>query len=206
MAASVWKGHISFGLITIPVRLLRAARSERVPLRELYRVPETGAPKDEPTEDEEDAPRNAPTGAPLNGPMRVEPKYPRAEAAPSAEPIVEPVRRISVGQSSDEPAPAASITKGYEYEQGRFVTIAPEELRSIVPSTSTEMEIVEFVRLAEIDPVYFEASYYVKPEEPGRKPYALLYEAMREAGFAAVGSLPCTAATGSRFCAPALLA
>ena len=43
LASSVWKGHISFGLVTIPVRLLRAARSERVPLRELYRVPETGA-------------------------------------------------------------------------------------------------------------------------------------------------------------------
>jgi len=119
--------------------------------------------------------------------MRIEPKLDRHETAPSAEPIFEPVRRISVGQSSDELAPAASITKGYEYEQGRFVTIAPEELRSIVPSTSSDMEIVEFVRLAEIDPVYFEASYYVKPEEPGRKPYALLYEAMREAGFAAVG-------------------
>jgi hypothetical protein len=96
------------------------------------------------------------------------------------------VRRIAVGQSSEEPAPAASITKGYEYEQGRYVTVAPEELRAIVPQTSSDMEIVVFVRLAEIDPVYFEASYYVKPEEAGRKPYALLYEAMHEAGFAAV--------------------
>ncbi|HEV8145590.1 MAG TPA: Ku protein [Bryobacteraceae bacterium] len=183
MAASVWKGHISFGLITIPVRLLRAARSERVPLRELFHVPGTSAPKDEPTEDEVDAARAAPTIAPVHGQMRVDPKSAGDETAPS----VEPVRRIAVGRSSEEPVPAASITKGYEYEQGRFVTIAPEELRSIVPSTSADMEIVEFVRLAEIDPVYFEASYYVKPGEPGRKPYALLYEAMREAGFAAVG-------------------
>ena len=111
------------------------------------------------------------------------------------------MRRVATGQSSDEPVPAALITKGYEYEQGRYVTLASEELRAIVPPTSADMEIVEFVRLAEIDPVYFEASYYVKPEEPGRKPYALLYEAMREAGFAAVGSSPCTAATGSRSCA-----
>jgi DNA end-binding protein Ku len=97
------------------------------------------------------------------------------------------VRHISVGQSSEERAPAASITKGFEYERGRFVTLAPEELRSIAPQTSSDMEIKEFVRLAEIDPVYFEASYYVKPEEAGRKPYALLYEAMREAGFAGIG-------------------
>lgn len=183
MAASVWKGHISFGLITIPVRLLRAARSERVPLRELFRVAGPSTPKDEPTEAEEDSPRAAPADTSVHGPMRVEPKPPGDETAQS----VEPVRRIAVGQSSEEPVPAASITKGYEYEQGRFVTIAPEELRAIVPSTSADMEIVEFVRLAEIDPVYFEASYYVKPEEPGRKPYALLYEAMREAGFAGVG-------------------
>src|SRR6185369_15966944 len=110
MAASVWKGHISFGLITIPVRLLRAARSERVPLRELYRVPGTGAPKDEPTEDEEDSPRTTPAAARVHGPMRVEPKPDREETEPS----VEPVRRIAAGQSSEEPLPAASITKGYE--------------------------------------------------------------------------------------------
>jgi len=66
------------------------------------------------------------------------------------------------------------------------VTLAPEELRAIVAETSAAMEIMEFVHLAEIDPVYFEASYYVKPEAAGLKPYALLYEAMREAGFAAV--------------------
>lgn len=67
------------------------------------------------------------------------------------------------------------------------MTLAPEELRAIVPQTSSDMEITEFVRLPEIDPVYFEASCYVRPEDAGRKPYALLYEAMREAGFATVG-------------------
>jgi DNA end-binding protein Ku len=66
-------------------------------------------------------------------------------------------------------------------------TLAPEDLTSIVPRTSSEMEITAFVRLQEIDPVYFESSYYVKPEDAGRKPYALLYEAIREAGFAAIG-------------------
>jgi DNA end-binding protein Ku len=96
------------------------------------------------------------------------------------------VRRVPIGQSSEAPAPAASITKGYEFERGRYVTLAPDELRSIAPPTSRDMEIIEFVKLADIDPVYYEASYYVKPEDAGRKPYALLYEAMREAGFAGV--------------------
>jgi DNA end-binding protein Ku len=100
--------------------------------------------------------------------------------------MFEPVRRVAMGQNSEAQAPAASITKGYEFEHGRYVTLAPDELRSIVPPTSRDMEIIEFVRLADIDPVYYEASYYVKPEDSGRKPYALLYEAMREAGFAGV--------------------
>jgi DNA end-binding protein Ku len=181
MPASLWKGHIAFGLISIPVRLLRAARSERVPLRELYRS-DNPAQSDE---DDEDV-VSSPPSLPAKGPLRIDRKR-EPEPAPAPEPVFEPVRRISVGQSSDERAPASSITKGYEYERGRFVTLAPEELRSIAPQTSPDMEITAFVRLPEIDPVYFEASYYVKPEDAGRKPYALLYEAMREAEFAAIG-------------------
>jgi DNA end-binding protein Ku len=175
MAASVWKGQITFGLITIPVRLLRAARSERVPLRELYRT-------EEPWPDEEAPPQPSARG-PVRIDRRREPSEPPAQAV---EPVYEPVRRVATGQNSEVPAPAASITKGYEFERGRYVTLTPDELRSIAPPTSRDMEIVEFVRLADIDPVYFEAAYYVKPEEAGRKPYALLYEAMREAGFAGV--------------------
>jgi DNA end-binding protein Ku len=180
MAASVWKGHITFGLISIPIRLLRAARSERVPLRELYRA-EPAAFADT---DESDMPASEPSLA--RGPVRIDRKRKDPEPAITAEPVYEPVRRISVGQSSEERRSASDITKGYEFERGRYVTIAADELRAIAPTTSADMEIVEFVRLAEIDPVYFEASYYVKPEDPGRKPYALLYEAMREAQYAAI--------------------
>jgi len=174
MAASVWKGHITFGLITIPVRLLRAARSERVPLRELYPAQPTARP--EANEDR--------ASEPVKSPVRID--RTRGESAPIPESVFEPVRRVAVGQFSDEPKPSGEITKGYEFASGRYVTIAREELRSITPATSPDMEIVEFVRLTEIDPVYFEASYYVKPEDTGRKPYALLYEAMLEAEFAAV--------------------
>ncbi len=180
--ATVWKGHITFGLITIPVRLLRAARSERVPLRELYRSSEPG-----PDEEAPSPPHVTPS--PAEGPVRINRRSQPSEPTPPSvepEPVYEAVRHVAMGQNSETPAPATSIAKGYEFERGRYVTLAPDELRSIAPPTSRDLEIVEFVRLADIDPVYFEASYYVKPEEAGRKPYALLYEAMREAGFAGV--------------------
>jgi DNA end-binding protein Ku len=183
MPSSVWKGHITFGLVTIPVRLLRAARSERVPLRQLY-------PARRPLPDNHGEPELA-ARVPIirttqgKGPVRID----RKSAVPELvkpEAVYEPVRRVNVGQFSDEPMPTRDLTKGFEYERGRYVTIGPDELRAITPSTSSEMEITEFVHLHEIDPVYFEASYYVRPEDAGRKPYALLYQAMQEAGFAAI--------------------
>jgi DNA end-binding protein Ku len=183
MASSVWKGHITFGLITIPVRLLRAARSERVPLRELYPARRPLFENNEELEPDAAAPIIRPSQG--KGPVRID----RKSANPAlVEPraVYEPVRRLNVGQSSDEPMPQQDLTKGFEYERGRYVTISADELRAITPATSAEMEITEFVHLHEIDPVYFEVSYYVQPEDAGRKPYALLYQAMRESGFAAV--------------------
>src|ERR1700729_2958788 len=121
MAASVWKGHIAFGLIAIPVRLLRAARSERVPLRELYRADSSPTQ----TEDDDKDVASSPPSSAAKAPVRIDRKR-EPEPAPAPEPVFEPVRRISVGQSSDERAPSSSITNGYEYECGRFVTLAPE--------------------------------------------------------------------------------
>jgi len=76
--------------------------------------------------------------------------------------------------------------KGYEFEKDRYVVIGKEDIEKIAPKTSTEMQIVEFVRLSEIDPVYLETSYYVSPEGAGEKPYALLFEALRESGYVAL--------------------
>jgi DNA end-binding protein Ku len=189
MPSSVWKGHITFGLITIPVRLSRAARSERVPLRELYRADRTNHREESIHQEDEEAELNAP--APRirknssKSPVRIDRKSASPEP-PLPEPVYEPARRITVGTAPDEPLQRRDLAKGFEFEQGRYVAIGPDELRAITPPTSLEMEITEFVHLHEIDPVYFEVSYYVRPEGAGRKPYALLYQAMHQAGFAAV--------------------
>jgi DNA end-binding protein Ku len=76
--------------------------------------------------------------------------------------------------------------KGYEYEKDRYVVVEPEELKSLAPKTSAGMEIEEFVALSEVDPVYFETSYYVIPEEAGEKAYALLYRSMQTTGLVAI--------------------
>jgi DNA end-binding protein Ku len=82
--------------------------------------------------------------------------------------------------------PAQSVVKGYEYEKNRFVEIDPEELKNAAAQTSSEIAIQEFVKLADIDPVYFETSYYITPEAAGEKAYALLYRSMQETGLVAI--------------------
>jgi DNA end-binding protein Ku len=79
--------------------------------------------------------------------------------------------------------------KGYEYEKEKYVVIEKEELRNLTPETGRNVQITEFVKLAAIDPVYFESSFYVVPEVAGAKPYALLYEALRESGYVGVATL-----------------
>jgi DNA end-binding protein Ku len=69
------------------------------------------------------------------------------------------------------------------------VVIEPEEIKKIEPRTAKEMEILEFVRAEEIDPVYFESSYYLLPEEAGRRPYALLEKALEDSNFYGVAKL-----------------
>lgn len=192
MSATIWKGHLTFGLVSVPVRLVRAARAKRINLRQLYRPRPQG--ERETTLDE-----TAPTAA-----LIVE-RTPAADRATATEEQVEhrapagnapdqviPVRRLyepADGGEHSQPLRDADLVKGYEYSKGEYVVLGDQELRSIAPKTSTELEIVEFVRFNEIDPVYLEASYYVAPEESGEKAYALLFKAMQEAGYAAIGQL-----------------
>ncbi|MGH9125873.1 MAG: Ku protein [Acidimicrobiales bacterium] len=79
------------------------------------------------------------------------------------------------------------IVKGYDLGGGRYVLIDPEELRAAYPEASRTIDIEEFVDLADIDPIYFENTYYLVPEDRAAKPYALLVEAMADTGKVAIG-------------------
>ena len=74
------------------------------------------------------------------------------------------------------------IVKGYEIAKGQYVVIEPEELEALDPETTHTIDIEDFVSLDEIDPLFFDASYYVLPDARGEKAYRLLLEAMRDAG------------------------
>ena len=171
MATSVWRGHISFGLVSIPVRLFRAARAERVKLREVYAV----------------APEPGPEVPRARGPIAVDRPTNTASLEEPAMQIA-PVRRVVLDDSGEQ-VPQSAVTKGYEIAKGQFVTIDREELKTLTPKTSTTMELVEFVSLASVDPVYFETSYYVQPEPAGEKAYALLYRSLQATGLVGVAQI-----------------
>jgi DNA end-binding protein Ku len=141
MPATVWKGYLSFGLVSFPIRLFAAARPEPVRFHMLHR-------KD-----------------------------------------LSRVREVLFCAAEDKPLERSEIVKGYEYEKGQYVVIEPQDLEKIAPPTATVMQIVQFVRMEEIDPIFLETSYYVAPEQALNRPYSLLLEAMKETKYDAVAKV-----------------
>jgi len=141
MASTIWKGYITFGLISIPVRLFAAARNDKISFHQIHAVCET--------------------------------RIKQQLFCPTCERVIE----------------RSEIVKGYEVEKGLNIVIEDEDIKKIAPQSQESMEIMEFVKLQEIDPLYFDASYYATPEEPGRRAYQLLLETMERTGYAAVAKL-----------------
>ncbi|HTW07365.1 MAG TPA: Ku protein [Acidimicrobiales bacterium] len=81
----------------------------------------------------------------------------------------------------------SEIVKGYEIHKGQYVVVEPEELEGLAPEASRSIDIEEFVDLAAIDPLFFDHSYYLVPDGPAARPYALLVEAMEGTGKVGIG-------------------
>lgn len=141
MAAIVWKGFVTFGLVTFPVRLFAAARAEHVQFHMLHR-------KD-----------------------------------------LSRVKEVWYCADENKPIDRADIVKGYETSKGKYVVVDDEELKKIAPPTAGTMDIVQFVRSDEVDPIYFESSYYVGPEEKAAKPYQLFLQALLLTKYHAIAKL-----------------
>jgi DNA end-binding protein Ku len=143
MARAIWSGAISFGLVTVPVKLYSATESKSISFHQLQKG----------------------TGSRI--------RYQR------------------VAQDSGEEVEYGDIVKGYEIDKGRYVVIEPEELEAVEPTKSRTIDIEQFVDLDEIDPIYYDNTYYLGPASDvgAEKPYALLLAAMRDSHKVAIGRL-----------------
>lgn len=141
MPSSVWKGYISFGLVTFPVHLSTAARPQTIHFHMLH---------------SKDLSR---------------------------------IKEVWYCAEEDKPVSREDIVKGYEVEKGQYVVVEDAELKRIAPPTSNAVDILQFVRGSEVDPIYLEKSYYVVPESGAEKPYQLLAGAMNEAKYYALGKV-----------------
>jgi DNA end-binding protein Ku len=133
MAHAIWSGAINFGLVTIPVKLFTAVRTNDVRFNFLHK-------KDD--------------GRIFNE------------------------RHCTV---CGELVEYADLVRGYEYEKGHYVTLRDGDLKAVNPEATQSVDIVEFVDLDQINPMYFDTPYYLEPEKTGRHAYALLRESLREA-------------------------
>lgn len=141
MAASTWKGFITFGLISVPIRLFAAARYSHIRFHEVHRK------------------------------------------------CGHRVHQQLYCPYDEEVVPRDEIVMGYEMEDGKMVVVDPAELKALAPASSTEMEILQFVKLDEVDPIYFETSYFSVPEEAGRRAYALILNTMQQMKIAAIAKV-----------------
>ena len=97
------------------------------------------------------------------------------------------IKQKRVDPSTGDEVGFEDIVKGYELSPDRYVLIEPEELEALDPKATKTVDIEEFVDLADIDPIYYDHSYYLAPAAGGAKAYKLLLEAMRDAGKVAIG-------------------
>jgi DNA end-binding protein Ku len=141
MASIVWKGYISFGLVSFPVKLFAAARAEAVHFHMLHR-------KD-----------------------------------------LSRVKEVWYCAKENKPIERSEIVKGYEVKKGEYIVVEDEELKSIAPATATTMDVIQFVRDADVDPIYFERSYYVAPGDNVGKPYSLFLKALKDTKYSAIAKV-----------------
>ena len=93
-----------------------------------------------------------------------------------------PINYKRVAEADGKEVPWDQIVKGYEYEKGKYVILKEEDFRRADIEATQSVEIMEFVELEEIDPMFFDRPYYLEPQKKGAKAYALLREALKRSG------------------------
>jgi DNA end-binding protein Ku len=150
-ARAIWRGSISFGMVSIPVKLFTATESQEISFRQLHVTDNS------------------------------------------------PIKQIRRCAADGQDLSSEEIVKGYEYSKDRYVIIDEADLEQLPVASKQTIELTAFVSAAEIDPIYFEKTYFLEPEEVGRKPFALLAKVLQERKFLAVGKV--SMRTKERLCA-----
>lgn len=141
MPAIVWKGFVSFGLVSFPIRLQVAAREKSIQFHLLHK-------KD-----------------------------------------LSRVKEVYFCQAENKPLKRDDLVKGYEVSKNEYVVIEQADLDKIAPETAKVMDILQFVKADEFDPVYLDKSYHAIPDGDVVKPYALFREAMKQRGQYAIAKV-----------------
>ena len=140
MPRAVWSGTVSFGLVSIPVKMFSAVSEHKLHFTLLHRKDSS------------------------------------------------PIGYQKVCKKEGKPVDDGEIVKAYETSKGQFVEIEDEDFEAARAEGYHAFDIQEFVEVEEIDPIYFEQSYYLAPADGAEKVYTLLVRAMEDAGLAAVGT------------------
>src|SRR3954469_11651656 len=131
---SIWKGAISFGLVSIPVKLYSATEEKDVSFHQVHR---------------EDGGR---------------------------------IRYKRVCTKDGEEVPYSDIAKGYELPTGEVVVLTDEDFAELPLSSSRRIDVLQFTPEEQVDPIYFNKTYYLEPDAQGVKPYVLLRDALEDSG------------------------
>src|SRR5215469_1680477 len=138
---AMWKGAVSFGLVTIPIQLYAATENKNVTLHQVHEA----------------------DGARIQ------------------------YRRFC--SAEDKEVPYAEIAKGYELDDGQMVILTNDDLADLPLSTSRTIDVLEFVDIEAIDPIYFDRSYYLEPQKAAAKAYILLRDALHKSGHVAIAKV-----------------
>lgn len=141
MAATVWRGFVSFGLVSFPIRLQVAAREKPIRFHLLHK-------KD-----------------------------------------LSRVKEVYYCEAEDKPLKREDLVKGYEVSDNEYVVVEQAELDKIAPKTAKVMDVLQFVKADDLDPVYLDKSYHAVPDGDVTKPYALFRDAMQQRGQYAIAKV-----------------
>jgi DNA end-binding protein Ku len=141
MARSIWNGTVSFGMVSIPVRLSTATSEKDIAFHMIHEV--------------------------CGSRIKLQRFCPSCERAVEREEIV----------------------KGYEYAKGHHVIMGDEDFEKLPLPSKHVIEVTQFIKQDEIDPIYYDKTYYLEPEEAGKKPFALLIKALEEKGATAIAQI-----------------